>query len=158
MARGRLSQCFFIMYMGKKCTKCFGPWGPSSGNTYIKITKKSCWDVSCLYINCLIFKVNQFILKGNWGAYRCCFVWYSLWWMTNYCYTLLFQQFVDFNCCNRGNSAVPTGNSLLFLNATISMQLLPKLPISIDQLIVNKKCNMESFGENTIIFRFHWGG
>lgn len=105
----------------------------------------------------LIFKVNQFTLKGNWGAYRCCFMLYILWWMRNYCYTL-FQQFVNFNHCNRGNSAVPTGNSVLFLNATIRMQLLPKLPTSIDQLIVNKKCSMESFGENTIIFRFHCGG
>jgi len=31
------------MYMEDLFTTCFGPKGPSSGNTYIKITKKCCW-------------------------------------------------------------------------------------------------------------------
>jgi len=62
-----------------------------------------------------------------------------------YFFFFFFLQSVDFNRCNRGNSAVPTVSSLLLLNATnIQMQLLPKLPTSIDRIIVNKKCNVET--------------
>jgi len=35
-------------------TRCFGPKGPSSGNTYIKITKKY-WVMSGLYMNEISF-------------------------------------------------------------------------------------------------------
>jgi hypothetical protein len=67
------------------------------------------------------------------------------------CYTLLFEQYVDFNRHNQGKCAV---NSLLFLNATnIRMQLLPKLPTSIDRLSTRnaswKTRVHDSFGENT---------
>jgi hypothetical protein len=48
--------------------------------------------------------------------------------MTNDCYTLLFQQSVDFNRSNQGNGAMPTVNSLLFLNFTNIRMQLPKLP------------------------------
>jgi hypothetical protein len=43
------------MYMRDFCTTCFGPKGPSSGNTYNKITKKSYWDMIGLYINEISF-------------------------------------------------------------------------------------------------------
>jgi len=31
--------------MGDYFTTCYGPKGPSSGNTYIKIATKSYWDM-----------------------------------------------------------------------------------------------------------------
>ena len=34
---------------------CFGLIGPSSGNTYIKITKKGCWVMGGSYINEISF-------------------------------------------------------------------------------------------------------
>jgi len=45
------------MYMGDLFTSCFGPKGPSSGNTFIKTTYKSYWIMGgvymfvCMYIN-----------------------------------------------------------------------------------------------------------
>jgi len=41
----------FITYTKDLFRACVRPKGPSSGNTYIKITKNSWWVVSCLYIN-----------------------------------------------------------------------------------------------------------
>jgi len=45
------------MNVGDLFTICFGP---SSGTTYIKITKKGYWVMGDL-----IFTINRFILKGN---------------------------------------------------------------------------------------------
>jgi hypothetical protein len=39
------------MYMGDLFTTCFGPKGPSLGNTYIKNTEKSYWVMTGLYTN-----------------------------------------------------------------------------------------------------------
>ena len=58
------------MYMGDLFITCFSPKRPSSGNTYIKITKKSYWVMSGLYINELFSIINWLILKGNWDAHR----------------------------------------------------------------------------------------
>jgi hypothetical protein len=43
------------MYMGDLFTTRFGPKGQSAVNTYIKITKRSCWVMSGLYLNGILF-------------------------------------------------------------------------------------------------------
>jgi hypothetical protein len=43
------------MYMGDLFTTRFGPKGPSAVNTYIKITKKSRWVMSVLYLKVILF-------------------------------------------------------------------------------------------------------
>jgi len=54
--RCRLSHLRVVfMYMGDLFKTCFGRKGPSAVNTYIKITKKSCWVVSGLYLNGILF-------------------------------------------------------------------------------------------------------
>jgi hypothetical protein len=47
--------------IGDRFTTCFGPEGPSSSNTYIKITKERYWVMSGLYVNEIIFTINRFI-------------------------------------------------------------------------------------------------
>ena len=63
------------MYMGDLFTARFGQKGPSLGNTYIENTEKSYWVGydQFVYKLDLIFTVNQFILKSNWGVYICYF-------------------------------------------------------------------------------------
>ena len=43
------------MCMGDLFTKCCGPKGPPSGNTYISITNKSYWVMTALYVNDISF-------------------------------------------------------------------------------------------------------
>ena len=54
------------MYMGDCFTTCFGPKGPLQA-TYI----------SKLLRIVLIFTINHFVLKGNWGVYRLHFLYIS---------------------------------------------------------------------------------
>ena len=51
------------MYMGDLFTICFGPKGPSPGNTFIKITQKSYWVMSGVYMCVYIYIYISFQCK-----------------------------------------------------------------------------------------------
>jgi len=55
--------------MGDLFTKCFSPTGTSSGNTYIKITKKGYWVMGGSYINEISFLQ---LIGLYWGVIRVC--------------------------------------------------------------------------------------
>jgi len=86
------------MRIGNWFKTCVSPMGPSSGNTYIQITKKIYWDMSGLYVYEISFL--QLI-----GLYRrvigVCIdvVYYSLCvsWMREFFFS---NQSVDFDRCN----------------------------------------------------------
>lgn len=59
---------YFFMYMGGLFTACFGPKGLYAVNTYIKIIKKSCWVMSGLFLNGLLF---LHLIGLYCGVYKC---------------------------------------------------------------------------------------
>ena len=97
--RSRLSQ---LRVAGDLFPTCFGPTGPSSGNTYIKITKKGYWVMGGSYINEISFLQLISLYRR---VIRVCadVVLYCRFcgrWMREYCFLFFSEQSVDFNHCN----------------------------------------------------------